>query len=99
VRLLIAQSALEDLQGIRIYYQEQGVPEVGIAFVKAILGQAQLLLKHPDSGRKVPEFDQAQIREIIHPPFRVVYLRERTTINLIRIWSSERELMLPEIET
>lgn len=95
MKLVIARSALGDLQNIQAYYLEQGVPEIGQQFVRAILQKVQRLIDHPDSGRKVPEFDQEQIREIIHPPFRIVYMRHTSTINLVRIWRSERLLLLP----
>ena len=93
---MIAQSALADLQNIKASYQHQGVPEIGVHFVSAILERLQTLLLHPDSGRKVPEFEQDQIREIIFPPFRLVYLRCSDEISLVRVWRSERLLLLPE---
>jgi plasmid stabilization system protein ParE len=98
VKLIIARSALNDLQDINSYYLEQGVPAVGQQFVTAILEKMQRLIEHPDSGRKVPEFNQDNIREIIHPPFRAVYLRETSAVNLVRVWRSERLLLLPERE-
>lgn len=64
--------------------------------MSAILERLQTLLLHPDSGRKVPEFEQDQIREIIFPPFRLVYLRSSDEISLVRVWRSERLLLLPE---
>lgn len=99
MKLLIAQSALNDLQDIKLYYDEQGLPEIGLEFVGSILDHAQTLLHHPDSGRMVPEFEQEHIRELIHPPYRVVYLRSSKTVNLIRVWGSERLLSLPGDET
>ena len=99
MKLTIAQSALNDLEDIQAYYLDQGVPESAQKFVGAILEKLQRLVDHPDSGRKVPEFDQEQIREIIHPPFRIVYLRNTTTVSLIRVWRSERLLLLPEADT
>jgi plasmid stabilization system protein ParE len=99
VKITIARSALNDLQEIKTYYLEQGVPDFGQKFVKAILKNVQRLRDHPDSGRKVPEFDQEHIREIIHPPFRVVYLRNVSSVNLVRVWRSERLLLLPDAET
>ena len=99
MKLTIAQSALNDLKDIQAYYLDQGVPESGQKFVGAILEKVQRLVDHPDSGRKVPEFDQEQIREIIHPPFRIIYLRNTTTVSLIRVWRSERLLLLPEADT
>jgi plasmid stabilization system protein ParE len=96
MELRIAQSALGDLENIQTYYAEQGVPEIGAQFVLAILGHAQMLADHPDAGRVVPEFNQTPIRELIHPPFRVVYLRQASVVTLIRVWRSERVLEMPE---
>ncbi|MDX3774092.1 type II toxin-antitoxin system RelE/ParE family toxin [Chromatiaceae bacterium AAb-1] len=98
MKIIIARSALNDLQEIKAYYLGQGVPEVGQQFVDIILEKLQRLIDFPDSGRKVPEFDQEQIREIIHPPFRIVYLRNTSTINLVRVWRSEKLLLLPAAE-
>ena len=97
MELLVARSALEDLQTIKAYYREQGVPEIGQRFVDDILQSLQRLNDHPDSGRMVPEFGQEHIREILHPPFRVVYLRSPSSISLIRVWRSERLLRLPDV--
>lgn len=99
MKINIARSALSDLQDIKDYYLEQGVPDIGQKFVSAILQNVERLRGHPDSGRMVPEFDQEHIREIIHPPFRVVYLRDASSVNLIRVWRSERLLSLPDEET
>ncbi|MEK8089880.1 type II toxin-antitoxin system RelE/ParE family toxin [Thermithiobacillus plumbiphilus] len=99
MEIIIARSALSDLQEIKAYYLEQDVPDIGQKFVNAILENVQRLRDHPDSGRKVPEFDQERIREIIHPPFRVIYLRDVASVNLVRVWRSERLLLLPDEET
>jgi plasmid stabilization system protein ParE len=99
VKIIIARSALSDLQEIKTYYLEQGVPDIGQKFVNAILRNVERLRDYPDSGRKVPEFDQDRIREIIHSPFRVVYLRNASSVNLVRVWRSERQLLLPNEET
>lgn len=99
MELRIAQSALEDLQAIQEYYKEQDVPHVGDDFVAAIVERCEMLQIHPDAGRVVPEFNMEHIRELIHPPFRVVYLRQAEEVVLIRVWRSERELELPANET
>lgn len=99
MELVIARSALNDLQDIRAYYLEQGVPEIGEQFVSTILKKAQRLIEHPNSGRKVPEFEKEQIRELIYPPFRIVYMRYTSVVSLVRVWRSERLLLLSEVET
>lgn len=99
MELRIAQSALEDLQAIQKYYREEGVPHIGEDFIAAILKRCGMLQIHPDAGRIVPEFNMDHIRELIHAPFRVVYLRQAKEIVLIRVWRSERQLELTENET
>ncbi|MCF4008418.1 type II toxin-antitoxin system RelE/ParE family toxin [Rheinheimera sp. UJ63] len=99
MELRIAQSALEDLHTIQVYYKEQSVPHIGNDFVTAILEQCEMLKLHPDAGRIVPEFNLKHIRELIHLPFRVVYLRQVKEVVLIRVWRSERQLALPDNET
>ncbi len=95
MELRVAQSALEDLRAIQEYYKEQNVPDIGNEYVTAILNQSEMLQRHPDAGRMVPEFNLDYIRELIHTPFRVVYLRQATEVVLIRVWRSERQLKLP----
>jgi plasmid stabilization system protein ParE len=95
LKIIIARSALNDLQEIKTYYQQQGVPEIGRQFVNTLLKKVRRLRDYPDSGRKVPEFGQEHIREIIHPPFRMIYLRDASAINLVRVWRSERLLLFP----
>lgn len=99
MELRIAQSALEDLQAIQKYYEEQEVPHIGDDFVAAILEHCEMLQIHPDAGRIVPELNMDHIRELIHAPFRVVYLRQAKEIVLIRVWRSERQLKLSVNET
>nr|WP_231916674.1 hypothetical protein [Rheinheimera sp. SA_1] len=50
--------------------------------------RTDLIVAGPDADRIVPEFNQPQIREIIYPPFRIVYLREVDSVQLIRVWRS-----------
>ena len=99
MELLLAQSALDDLRDLQRYYIDEGVPDIGTRFVNVILNALQRLADHPDSGRVMPEFEQAQLREILLPPYRVVYLRELSSISVIRVWREERILMLPGTET
>jgi plasmid stabilization system protein ParE len=89
-----AESAITDLENIKTYYQEQLVPHVGEKFVVDILAHIETLPVNPEIGRLVPEFNAAHIRELIHAPYRVVYTLNSSTIQIIRIWRSERLLIL-----
>lgn len=97
MKIVFANSALEDLEKIKQYYQSELVPEVGLKFVIAIIEHIERLADHPEIGRVVPEFEEVTLRELIHVPFRIVYLREPASIQIIRVWRSERLLVLPEV--
>jgi plasmid stabilization system protein ParE len=94
ITVAFAESALRDLEEIRVWYAEQGVPEVGDRLVAEIFQQVERLVDHPDMGRVVPEFDQPFLRELIHPPFRIVYRRDPIRVRVVRVWRSERLLRL-----
>ena len=93
--IFFAESAVLDLEEIREYYADQGLNEVGERFLNAIFGLVQGLNDYPDRGRIVPEFEQPFLRELIHPPFRIVYRRGAEKIEIVRVWRSERLLKLP----
>jgi len=96
VKIFVANSAYSDLEDIKEYYKEEGVPHIGKKFVTAIIGHIQTLDNNPDIGRVVSEFEVEHIRELIHPPFRIVCLREFESVHIIRVWRSERILRLPD---
>ena len=95
MKVRLTDSAINDLRELLLYYEEQLVPQVGQQFVAEILDRIETLIDNPHIGRVVPEFSTDSIRELIHKPFRVVYLRESSTIFIIRVWRSERILELP----
>jgi toxin ParE1/3/4 len=96
VNARFAKSALADLQAMQTWYNKQGVPEIGARLVEEIIMCVEHLAEHPDLGRVVPEFGQSFLREIIHPPFRIVYRRDSNAVRIVRIWRGERRLQLTE---
>lgn len=96
VAIRFAESALADLESIRAWYAEQDVPEVGERLLGEIVAGIEALADHPDLGRIVPEFDQPFLRELIRPPFRIVYRRDPKHVRVVRVWRSERLLDVPD---
>jgi len=89
-----AESALCDLEDILDWYSGQQVPGVGERLVREIFARTEQLADFPESGRIVPEFDVKTIRELIHPPFRIVYRLDHVKTWIVRVWRSERLLIL-----
>lgn len=94
--ITFAASAFDDLEAILAWYKDQQVPDVDNRLLKEIITQIERLAGFPESGRIVPEFGIANLREIIHAPFRIVYRLDGNRIRVIRIWRSERILQIPE---
>ncbi len=92
--IAFAESALCDLEDIQHWYTEQLVPDVGERLVRELVVKVEQLAAFPESGRIVPEFGINSLRELIHPPFRLVYCIDVAMIFIIRVWRSERLIKL-----
>ncbi len=93
MKVYISGSGFKDLERIKDYYHEEGAPHIGEDFVVSIVEHIETLIDNPDIGRMVPEFGDKKLRELIHPPCRVVYLRESDSVHVVRVWRSERLLI------
>ena len=93
--ITFAVSAVKDLEEIRAWYADQQVPDVGERLLGEVFSHVERLADFPESGRIVPEFDIAHLREIIHPPFRIVYRVDKIRVRIVRVWRSERLLKIP----
>jgi plasmid stabilization system protein ParE len=94
-RVSFAPSAVTNLEEIRSWYANQQASEVGERLVREIVAAVLRPADFPESGRVVPEFDLAQLREIIHPPFRIVYRLDPERVRVVRVWRSERLMTMP----
>jgi len=83
--ITFSDNAMTDMVEIREWYREKGVPEVGQRLAGEIVHRVEARKDHPDLGRVVPEFDQVAIRELIVPPFRIVYRRDSQGVRVVRI--------------
>jgi len=94
-KISFAVSAVEDLEAIREWYVDQRVPAVGESQLREVISEVERLASFPESGRIVPELGIPQLREIIHPPFRIVYRLDDDRVRVVRVWRSERQLRIP----
>jgi plasmid stabilization system protein ParE len=94
ISITFAVSALNDLREMQAWYAEQLIPEIGTRFTEEIIIKVELLQTYPEMGRIVPEFGVETLRELTHPPFRIVYRYDAKRVRIVRIWRSERLLKL-----
>jgi addiction module RelE/StbE family toxin len=94
-QISFVESAVSDLEGIQAYYDNEGAAATGRRLTEELVSAIERLADHPKSGRIVPEFNIEYLREIIKPPFRIVYRCDKKKVRIVRIWRSERILTLP----
>ena len=71
-RVTWSRRALQDLESIAAYIAADSLAYATI-FVRKIVNQTRVLASFPRVGRKVPEFDREDTRELIVQSYRVIY--------------------------
>ena len=94
VKIELAESAYEDLEAIEAYIAQDS-PTIARNFINKIFGRVEVLYNHPESGRKVPEFNDDSIRQLLLGKYRIIYrLLKEEEIVILRIVHSSRLLDL-----
>jgi toxin ParE1/3/4 len=94
--LIWSPTARFDLWDILSYIEDSN-HSAAVHFGQNVFNKVERLIDFPESGRVVPEFNDAAIREIIQRPCRIVYRINLTkqTVEIVRVWHAARGV--PEI--
>jgi plasmid stabilization system protein ParE len=90
-RVVWSERAYLDLESIANYIAEDS-PAYARAVVKSVVQQTRMLAQFPRSGRKVPEFDDDNIRELIAYSYRVIYRLDQDEVLIAAIIHGKRLL-------
>ncbi|MFH2047739.1 MAG: type II toxin-antitoxin system RelE/ParE family toxin [Pseudomonadota bacterium] len=60
-------------------------PTYGKRMVDRITRRSEQIAGHPLSGRKVPEYDAEDIRELIENPYRIIYRIKPDQIDIVAV--------------
>lgn len=63
-----------------------------VSFVDRLVESVERLTSTPLAGRKVPEFGQEDLREIIFRGYRVIYRVSGNTLSILRVVHGARNL-------
>jgi addiction module RelE/StbE family toxin len=84
--------ALNDLQDIYDYVAKDS-PKFADRLMDKIIERVDVLEHHPKIGRKVPEFDNEQIRELIEGNYRIIYrIESDDQLGIARVHHAARML-------
>ena len=90
-RVVWSRRALQDLEAIAEYIAEDS-PAYAAVVVKNIVHQTRQLSQFPRSGRKVPEFDDENVRELLAYSYRIIYRLEEGEILVAAVIHGKRIL-------
>jgi len=94
MRVLWTQNAIDHLTNIFEYIAFNS-PTYAMRMVDRITKRSEQIAEHSLSGRKVPEFDAEDIREVIEKPYRIIYRIKPGQIDVIAVIHGAR--LMPEV--
>jgi toxin ParE1/3/4 len=90
-RVVWSQRALKDLEAIAEYIAQDS-PTYAAGVVRTIVNQTKRLSRFPHSGRKVPEFDDENMRELLAYSYRVIYRIQEEEVLIAAVIHGKRLL-------
>ena len=84
MRVLWTENAIDHLTNIYEYIAINS-PTYARRMIDRITRRSEQIAEHALSGRKVPEFDAEDIREIIEKPYRIIYRIKPGRIDIIAV--------------
>ena len=92
-KLIWSPAARNDLHDIIVFIARDD-SDRAMSFGYELISEIDRLQEFPESGRIVPEYRNAVIREIIFRPYRIVYRvhPDSKVCEIARVWHSARGL-------
>ena len=77
-------TARTHLRAIHAYIAKNS-PEYALRVVDRLTRRSQQIAEFPLSGRAVPEFGVAQVRQVVEGPFRIIYYIKPDQIDVLAV--------------
>lgn len=85
------KKSLKDLRAINDYISLDSA-FYATRFISKLIGRVDQLIEFPESGRMVPEKNDAEIRELIEGNYRIFYRLLKGKITILRIHNAARRI-------
>ena len=85
---ILARNDLDSIHAYRSRTSQKSATRLVTSLIDAVIKLKDM----PFLGRKVPEFDNDELREIIYSDFRIIYLVSENDIYIIGVLHSSREI-------
>jgi addiction module RelE/StbE family toxin len=84
-------TAEDHLDAIHAYIARDS-PEYAKRMVDRLTRRSQQIVDFPLSGRRVPEYEIDQIREVIEGPYRIIYYIKPDQIDVLAVLHGARDM-------
>ena len=74
-------------------YIAQDSPEYALRMVDRLTRRSRQIADAPFSGRRVPEYDMDQIREVVERPYRIIYHVKPHQVDVIAVLHGSRNVL------
>lgn len=90
-RIIWSTLAVDDLRQIVLFIKRDN-PAAAERVGYKIIGRIEMLREFPEAGRIVPEKGDERVRELILPPYRIIYRLGTApgSAEIVRIWHGAR---------
>jgi len=86
-----SNTSINDMQQIKEYIG-QGSPHYAFVFINRLFETVKKAASFPQIGRKVPEFNHDNIRELIYRNYRIIYHLQDDVITVLTVIHGARIL-------
>jgi len=95
-RIVWTRPAVDDVREIRDYISRDS-PRYGLLVAERLYSAVGRLQHHPLSGREVPELGRDDVREVIYPPYRIVYRVRDDLVEVLTVVHTARRFPADDI--
>ncbi len=88
-QILWSPQAIHDVASIRAFIAQDS-PAYAELIAARLVSAVERLQEFPESGRIVPERQNPAIREVIVPPYRIVYQLRGSVVEIATVFRSSR---------
>lgn len=93
-RIAWSDEAVQDLAAIHDFIARTS-PHYAEVVAARLVGAVDRLQQFPESGRIVPELGEANVREVIHGAYRIVYQLRDAGVQILTVFRASRRF--PEL--
>ena len=83
--------AIENLEAIREFIAGDS-PRYADLVVERLVTAVDILEQFPQAGRVVPEHSRGDLRELVRPPYRIVYRLLGDRADILTVFRSSRQI-------